>query len=67
MLDIEVFAANWPANFRAVAHWKLDETQGAVARDRAGNNDGILHGGPSRRPSGGTMVERLSSTALTTT
>ena len=27
-----------------VAHWELDEGQGDMAYDSAGNNDGIIHG-----------------------
>jgi glucose/arabinose dehydrogenase len=53
MLDLEAFAANWLADFRLAAHWKLDETQGSLAGDSAGDNDGTLHGGPMWRPSGG--------------
>ncbi len=29
-----------------VAHYKLDETEGGTAKDSAGGNDGLLHGGP---------------------
>ncbi len=53
MLDIKAFAANWLADFRLAAHWKLDETQGDVAGDGAGDNDGTVHGDPLWRPSGG--------------
>lgn len=53
MRDFEAFAANWLADFRLAAHWKLDETGGAIAYDDAGDNDGALHGTPTWRPSGG--------------
>ncbi len=33
-----------------VAHWKLDETQGSIALDSAGNHDGLLIGGPQWEP-----------------
>ncbi len=35
-----------------VAHYKLDETEGGTAKDSAGSNDGLLHGGPLWQPSG---------------
>ena len=38
-----------------VAHWELDETSGGTAEDSAGDNDGILHGGPQWRPYRGRM------------
>lgn len=33
-------------DFRIVAHYKLDETEGGIARDSTGHNHGTLHGGP---------------------
>ncbi len=36
----------------AVAHWKLDETSGNTAYDSAGDNDGMLYGGPIWDPNG---------------
>jgi hypothetical protein len=36
-----------------IAHWKLDETEGAIAHDSAGDNDGILYGGTTWQPTGG--------------
>jgi hypothetical protein len=43
-----------------VAHWKLDETSGAIAYDSAGDNPGVVRGAPSRtgvgwRPTGGRL------------
>jgi len=38
-----------------VAHWKLDESEGVIAHDNAGDNDGILYGGPTWQPSGGVI------------
>ncbi|MBN1508752.1 MAG: PASTA domain-containing protein [Sedimentisphaerales bacterium] len=38
-----------------VAHWKLDETEGPIALDSAGNNDGVLYGNPVWLPDGGMI------------
>jgi len=37
---------------KLVAHWKLDESEGSVAKDSAGNNNGTLVGNPKWQPSG---------------
>jgi len=36
----------WPEYSPLVAHWKLDETEGNIAYDSAGNNHGTLKGDP---------------------
>ena len=38
-----------------VAHWKLDETEGDIAYDSAGENDGWLYGEPVWQPTGGAV------------
>ncbi|MHC4173337.1 MAG: right-handed parallel beta-helix repeat-containing protein [Planctomycetota bacterium] len=38
-----------------LAHWKLDETEGNIAHDSAGNKDGILNCEPLWQPSGGMI------------
>ncbi len=38
-----------------VAHWALDEAEGTVAYDSAGENDGTILGVPMWRPEGGTV------------
>ena len=38
-----------------IAHWKLDETEGAIAYDSAGSNDGSGHGNPIWQPTGGKL------------
>jgi hypothetical protein len=38
-----------------VAHWKLDEIEGAIAYDSVGDNDGILYGNPIWQPMGGML------------
>jgi len=55
--DLAVFADYWlkevlPAGL--VAYWKLDETEGYMAHDSAGHNDGFVIG-PLWRPAGGKV------------
>ena len=60
MSNGEVLSSDdWQKDFSIVAHWKLDETQGAVARDSAGNYDGTLAGGPVWQPAGGRVAGAL--------
>lgn len=49
------WAACWLRDFRLAAHWRLDETSGAVARDDAGVNDGTLQGEPAWQPAAGRV------------
>ncbi|MBN2137085.1 MAG: hypothetical protein JW720_04710 [Sedimentisphaerales bacterium] len=44
-----------PADSCLVAHWMLDETEGSVAQDAAGDNHGFLQGDPQWRPYSGRM------------
>ncbi|HUU19537.1 MAG TPA: MBL fold metallo-hydrolase [Sedimentisphaerales bacterium] len=46
---------NWPKYSPLIAHWKLDETEGSVAYDSAGDNDGSCHGEPFWQPAGGKV------------
>ena len=46
---------NWPKYSPLVAHWKFDETEGAIAHDSVGGNDGTAHGEPIWRPAGGKV------------
>ena len=38
-----------------LAHWRLDETEGSIAYDSAGDYDGLLNAGPIWQPSGGQV------------
>jgi len=49
-----------PAVAGLVAHWKLDETQGATAFDSTGAHNGTLHGDPTWLPTGGKVGGALS-------
>ena len=54
--DLEVLMSYWQQEVndpRLVASWRLDETEGVVAADRVGENDGTLHGGPLWQSEGG--------------
>jgi hypothetical protein len=42
-----------------VAFWKMDETDGSIAYDSIGVNDGICHGEPIWQPTGGKLVGAL--------
>ncbi len=46
---------NWPTYFPLIARWKLDETEGDITGDSAGDNDGICLGGPLWQPAGGKV------------
>ena len=56
--DLEVLMSHWgqeiPSPF-LVAHWKLDEAEGDVAYDSAGENDATVVGNPLWRPEGGRV------------
>jgi hypothetical protein len=43
-----------------VAHWKLDETEGEIAYDSVGDNDGALNGEPLWQPTGGAVDGALA-------
>jgi len=53
--DIAVLTEYWLTYPGAVAHWKLDETEGSVAQDSAGNNDGTANGEPTWQPESGMV------------
>ena len=44
-----------PLTLEPVAHWKLDETSGALARDSVGANDASVVGTPVWQPLGGAL------------
>ena len=60
--DLNVLAAHLfeevlPAEL--IAYWKLDETDGGVAHNSAGDREGQLNGDPQWRPAGGQMAGAL--------
>jgi hypothetical protein len=48
--DLAVLAEYWLADFRMIAHWKLDETEGSIAYDSIGSNNGTVNGDPNWQP-----------------
>jgi len=57
-LDLELLMSYWEQPIddpTLIAHWAMDETEGAVAYDSAGMNDAIVVGGAAWQPSGGKV------------
>jgi len=50
---------NWPVYSPLIAHWALDEVEGSIAYDSAGENHGTLSGGPAWQPAGGKIAGAL--------
>ncbi|MEE8576609.1 MAG: LamG-like jellyroll fold domain-containing protein [candidate division Zixibacteria bacterium] len=53
--DLIVLAEHLFEDYRLIAHWKLDETQGSIAYDSVDVTDGILNGDPIWQPAGGKI------------
>jgi len=59
-LDLEVLMSYWGLKVDDIlAHWALDETEGIVAQDSIGLNNGTLHGKPVWQPAGGKFAGAL--------
>jgi hypothetical protein len=54
-----------PAPFPPLAHWKLDEAEGAVAYDSIGTNHAMVMGAPVWWPEGGRVDGALELTGTT--
>jgi len=66
--DLEVLISYWGQELddpTLVAHWKLDETQGMIAADSAGENDGTVMGTPTWQPTGGMVNGALEFNGAT--
>jgi parallel beta-helix repeat protein len=50
---------NWPEYSPLIAHWALDEAEGNIAHDGAGDNNGTLYGEPTWQPVGGKIAGAL--------
>ncbi|HCO97061.1 MAG TPA: hypothetical protein DIU00_24495 [Phycisphaerales bacterium] len=46
---------DWPVYSPLIAHWPLDEAEGDIANDSAGDNHGTLEGEPVWQPAGGKI------------
>jgi hypothetical protein len=55
---------NWPEYSPLIAHWRLDEAEGIVAKDEVGENDGILFGEPHWQPASGKIDGALELDGL---
>ena len=56
--DVEVLMSYWGKEFidpRLIANWKLDETEGTISYDSAGEYNGTLNGEPLWRPDDGIV------------
>ena len=53
--DLPGFVEHWLLEIGLVAHWPLDETEGTIAQDSVGNNNGTLNGNPICQPTGGKL------------
>jgi len=51
--DLVVLSKHLFDDYRIIAHWALDETEGDIAYDSAGDNPGNLNGHPIWQPTGG--------------
>ena len=61
--DLEVLMSYWGQEVddpTLVTHWALDEAQGTVAYDSAGQNDAFLIGGPVWQPDAGKVGGALA-------
>jgi hypothetical protein len=69
VLDLELLMSYWEQPFddsTLIAHWALDETEGAVAYDSAGINDASLVSEPLWQPEGARSVEHCYLMVLMT-
>jgi hypothetical protein len=58
MLSEHLFEEILPSEL--IAYWKMDEAEGSIAEDAAGDNDGIVYGEPQWRPDDGVKAGALS-------
>ena len=53
--DLKVLAEHLFEDYRLIAHWKLDETEGDIAHDSIGGNDSYIIGGAIWQSAGGRV------------
>jgi len=63
--DLDVLMSYWGQEFEflpfdLLAYWKLDEAEGVIAYDSAGDNDGTLYGEPLWQPTAGAVDGALA-------
>ena len=64
MVNETTSSDSWPEYSPLVAHWKLDEAQGAIAGDGAGDNHGTAYGDPLWRSADGKVDGALELDGL---
>jgi hypothetical protein len=60
--DLEVLMSYWGQEVEdptLAAHWKLDEAEGSIAEDSAGDNNGVVFGDAVWQPDGGMIKGAL--------
>jgi len=62
--DLGVLAEHWLTFPGVLAHWRLDETEGNIAHDSAGNNDATVYNAPVWHPAGGKIDGALEFDGL---
>ncbi len=62
--DVRAFTDRWLYSDELMAYWKLDETEGDIAYDTAGDHDATLSGEPAWIPTGGKMDGALQFDGL---
>jgi hypothetical protein len=62
IMDFDIFTDYWlePTPYEVpdvnlIAHWKLDESEGIIAHDNIGSNNGTLNGDPNWQPIAGKV------------
>ena len=50
-----ISSEDWPKYSPLIAHWELDETEGGIAYDSSGDNDGSCYGEPLWQPNSGKV------------
>ena len=53
--DMAILGENLFEDYRMIAHWKLDETEGNIAHDNTGNHHATLNSNPVWQPAEGKM------------
>ena len=57
--DLIVLSEHLFEDYRMVAHWKMDETEGMIAHDDVGGYDGTCYGEPLWQPADGKVTGAL--------
>ena len=64
VLDLILLSEHLFEDYRMVAHWKLDETEGIIAHDDIGGCEGTCYGEPLWQPADGKVIGALEFDGL---